>query len=158
MKSDAFNQNASPGFIEIYSLQMRTAQDLKLFALFTIGGDSNKRKYAPLAKKLVNLGFTIYATIGTHKYFKSKGIASILLHKMWEKKNPNLEDLFRVDWFDVVFHVKERKPSADAKVDEQVIREWTVKNNRPYITDLTVAKNFVHKLEKRMVVRSGSNE
>ena len=45
MKNDTYNQNASPGFIEIYTLQMRLAQKKDRFALLTIGENKNNPAY-----------------------------------------------------------------------------------------------------------------
>jgi argininosuccinate synthase len=156
MKDETFNQNASPGFIEIYSLQMRKAQGRERYALFTIGGDQHKKLFAPLAKKMVELGFVLYATENTHKYFKKKGIDSILLFKMYERKNPDLEDLLRQNRFDVIFNIPHRKPGKEARRDGQVIREWAVKTDTLLITNYEVAKNFVKKLKKRLVHQGGN--
>jgi len=153
MKDYSFNQNASAGFIEIYTLQMRTAQETKRYALFTIGEEEDKKAFLPLAKKLIQLGFELYATENTHKYLEKKKVESVLLHKMYKGLNPNLEDLIKQNRFDVIFHKPYKEQFAKSKADEKVIREWAVKTDTLYITDLETAKNFVHKLEKRLVTR-----
>lgn len=156
MKDDAFNQNASPGFIEIYSLQMRMAQDQERFALFTVGEKADKKAFLGVAKDLIDLGFTLYATEGTHDYFEKNGVENIMLHKMFKKKNPNLEDLLSQNRFDVIFHKPYKKQFAESKKDEEVIRKWAVKTDTKLINDIEVARNFVKKLKKRMVHRNGS--
>lgn len=157
MKDDTFNQNASPGFIEIYSLQMRMSQDAEKFALFTVGPD--KARWMPLAKEMVEMGYTLYSTEGTHKAFKEAGISSILLHKMHEKRNPNLEDLLSQDRFDIIFH--EESESISNKEDTEVIREWAVKTDTKLIKEFETAEKFVHKLSKqtgRRVKMNGKGE
>ncbi len=151
MKDYSFNQNASSGFIEIYSLQMRTAQATKRYALFTIGSQADKKIFAPIAKTLQGLGFELYATENTRKYFKKQKVDSILIHKMHEGENPNLEDLLRQNRFDVIFHTPYPDQENEAVLDGKTIREWAVKTDTKLIADAATAKNFVHKLEKRMV-------
>lgn len=158
MKDMTFNQNASAGFTEIYSLQMRLSQAVKKYALFTIGEDSNKKLFAPIARDLVALGFELYATENTHKYFKKQKIDSILLHKVHEAQNPNLEDLLRQQRFDVIFHVPYNKPSQEAQVDVEAIESWAVKTDTKLIGDSKVAQKFIKKLQKHLVVQKKSEK
>ncbi len=156
MKDMTFNQNASAGFTEIYSLQMRLSQDTKKYALFTIGDEADKKAFAPVAQSLHELGFELYATENTHKFLKKKGVPSIQLHKMHENLNPNLEDLLRQNRFDVIFHVPYTKSSVEAVADEEMIRKWAVKTDTKLITEIKVAQNFVKKLQKHMVVQKSA--
>lgn len=153
MKSSAFNQNVSAGFIEIYTLQMRLAQDKERFALLTIGEDKNKQAFLPVIKQLHELGFNFYATENTHEFLKKQGIESILLHKMYKKEYPSLDDVLRQDIFDLIINVPYDKQLAEAKKDESVIRKWAVRNNVPLIKDLPTAEELVGRLEKHMIVR-----
>lgn len=151
MKSAGFNQNCSAGFIELYSLQMRTAQETKRYALFTIGEAKDKKLFRPLAQELIDLGFELYATEHTHDYFQKKGIPSILLHKMYEKRNPQLGDLLKQNRFDVIFHTPNHNATNGAVSDAQAIREWAVKTDTKYLDNYEVAANFVKKLKKHLV-------
>lgn len=154
MKSSAFNQNASAGFIEIYTLQMRLAQDKERFAFLTIGEESNKKAFLPVVKSLKELGFKFYATEGTHAFLKKHGLESALVHKMHTNQNPSLEDVLRENIFDLIINLPYKKHTAEAAADETTIREWAVKNEVTLVTDLIVAQRLVEKLKKRMVVRS----
>ncbi len=153
MKDASFNQNASPGFIEIYTLQMRLAQETDKFALLTIGEERNKRKFLPLIQRLKKLGFFFYATENTHKFLKNNKIESILLNKMYSGENPNLEDILKQNLFDLIIDIPYSKQTAGSEKDEEVIREWAVKNDIPLFTDFKTTENLVKKLEKRMVVQ-----
>jgi argininosuccinate synthase len=53
MKNDLFNQNASPGFIELWTLQMKMAKQTKKNILLTIGGPENKEKLLSEMKTLL---------------------------------------------------------------------------------------------------------
>lgn len=151
MKDDTFNQNASPGFIEIYTMQMRQAQETKRYALFTIGEKSDKKKFSKLAVRLIDLGFELYATEQTHQYFKQLGVDSILLHKMHEGQNPNLEDLLQQNRFDLIFHRPYKKTTKESRQDATVIKEWAVKTDTKYLTDFETAERLVKRLEKELV-------
>lgn len=153
MKSSSFNQNVSAGFIEIYTLQMRLAQDKERFALLTIGEDKNKKAFLPVIKNLLELGFVFYATENTHEFLKRQGIESILLHKMYKKTYPSLDDVLRQDIFDLIINVPYDKQLPAAKKDESVIRKWAVRNNVPLVKDLQTAQELVRRLQKHMIVR-----
>jgi argininosuccinate synthase len=153
MKSSAFNQNASAGFIEIYTLQMRLAQDKERFALLTIGEDKNKKAFLPIIKDLDELGFKFFATEHTHEFLKKNKITSILLHKMYKKEHPNLDDMLRQDLFDLIINVPYDNQFPEAKKDESIIRKWAVRHNAPLIKDLQTGKELIEKMKKRMIVR-----
>lgn len=152
MKDSSFNQNASAGFIEIYSLQMRQAQEKERYALLTVG-DQDKKKFVPLAKKLIDLGFVLYATENTHESLTKDGVQSILLHKLNSHLNPNLEDMLSQDRFDVIFHTLQQVKGVHEKEHADAIREWAVKHDTKLITDIETAENFLKKLEKNLVIR-----
>jgi carbamoyl-phosphate synthase large subunit len=151
MKDESFNQNCSAGFIEIYSLQMRTAQGRKGYALFTIGDQKDKAQFAPYAHRLRKMGFELYATKNTHSFLKKQKVNSTLIFKMHEESQPNLTDMLKQNRFDVIFHVPYSGQSAEDVDDSKMIQEWAVKNDTPYLTRADQAENFVKKLEKKMI-------
>jgi len=150
MKNDAYNQNASPGFIEIYTLQMRLAQNKHRYALLTIGEDKNKKAFLPYVKILAKLGYNFYATENTHKFYKKHGIESVFIYKMHQKKYPNLEELLQQNFFDLIIHAPYKNKPENAK-DEEVIRKWTVKHSIPVVNDARVFKVLTDKLQKHIV-------
>lgn len=153
MKSSAFNQNASAGFTEIYTLQMRLAQDKERFALLTIGEEKNKKKFLPLIKELKELGFKFYATEHSHDFYAKHGVESILVHKMYKGTFPSLEDILRQNVLDLIINVPYDKQFPQAKEDERIIKKWAINNDVPIIRDLETGEKLVAKMKKRMVVR-----
>ena len=154
MASDAFNQNASAGFIELYSLQMRLAQRAERTVLLSIGQRSNKLKLLPEMKKLKAMGYKIYATYKTHKFLKVHGIEAIEVNKISEPRlKPNLKDLLDANRFDLIINIPTNKeePATKEKTDGQIIREKAIENNVMLITNITVAKNMVEKLRAARV-------
>ncbi|MGB9883584.1 MAG: argininosuccinate synthase [Microgenomates group bacterium] len=150
MASTAFNQNASAGFIELYTLQMRLAQRAEKTVLLSVGKRSNKTKLLKEFKKLKEMNYKIYATYKTHKFLLKNGIESILVNKISQPHlKPNLLDLLQQNRFDLIINIPTgKKTSAKEKTDGQMIREYALKNKAYLITNIEVAKKFVEKLEK----------
>lgn len=158
MKSDSFNQNASAGFTEIYSLQMRLAQEKERFALVSIGDQKDKEEFLPVLRDLESLGFNFFATIGTHDFLSKNGITSIPVQKMNSDRNPNLEDIMRKNILDLIVDVPYSKPPKGMLEDRAIIREWVIKNEVTRIHELDSAKQLIHKMKKRMVVRAKKSQ
>ncbi len=153
MKDDHFNQNASAGFIEHYTLQMKLAQRRERRALIAIGGRDKKIKLLPEIRILAARGYKLYATYKTHKFLKTNGIEAILVQKIsTPEMKPNLLDLLEANRFDIILNIPtktERESSAEKeKTDGQTIREIAVKTDTPLITQVSVAKDVVGKIEK----------
>lgn len=148
MASTAFNQNASAGFIELYTLQMRLAQRAEKTVLLSIGKRNNKKELIPEIKQLATLKYRLYATYKTHKFLKSYKIDSIMVNKISSPHlKPNLADLLEADRFDLIINIPTaRKTTEKEKTDGQFIREMAIKFNTPLVTSVTVAKQTVAKL------------
>jgi len=148
MVSDAFNQNASPGFIELYTLQMRLAQRKEKTVLLSIGKRENKLKLLHYAKKLYELGYKIYATYKTHKFLKNHGIEAILVHKISEPhKHPNLKNLLEANRFDLIINISfGRRAREKEMTDGKFIRKKAVETGALLITSVEVAKQTIDKL------------
>lgn len=154
MSSDTFNQNASAGFIELYTLQMRLAQRAERTVLLSIGKRQNKVKLLPEMKKLKAMSYKLYATYKTHKFLKSKGIEAIEVNKISTPNlKPNLKDLLDANRFDLIINIPtgSENGSPKEKTDGQIIREKAIENNVMLITNVTVAKNMVEKLQASRV-------
>lgn len=154
MSSDAFNQNASAGFIELYTLQMRLAQRAERTVLLSIGKQNNKAKLLPEMKKLKEMGYKIYATEKTHQFLKDHQIEAIEVHKISEPdRKPNLQDMLEANRFDLIINIPtgNGENTNKEKTDGQIIREKAIKNNAMLITNVNVAKNMVEKLQAARV-------
>ncbi len=156
MASTDFNQNASPGFIELYTLQMRLSQRAEKTALLSIGSRENKMKLKKTIHTLSDMGYKLYATYKTHKYLSREKIGAILVNKISEPaKKPNLQDLLLSNRFDLIINIptapdKEERSDKE-RTDGQVIRQMAVKNNVKMVTSVEVAKELVDKLQSARV-------
>lgn len=156
MEDTSFNQNASAGFIEHYTFQMKLAQRRQRTVLLAVGGRAQKLKMLPQMKALDKLGYRMYATYKTYKFLKTNGIEAILVNKISSPElKPNLSDLLDARRFDVIINIPTTKDSTTGKpkekTDGQIIREKAVKSNTPLITSVSVAQEMVAKLTKAKV-------
>lgn len=146
--STAFNQNVSAGFIELYTLQMRLAQQKEKTVLLTVGKRKNKLLLKDEFLKFKELGFKIYATYKTFKFLQKLGIEAILVHKISAvHKKPNLLDLLQANRFDLIVNIPTgRHRKEKEKTDGEIIREYAVKNKTLIITEISMVKKLVSKL------------
>jgi argininosuccinate synthase len=148
MKSNAFNQNASAGFTEIYTMQMRLSQEKERYALVSVN-DDNKERFAPLVSALQKLGIVLFATEGTYKYLATQGIKAVLVHKASEEnRKPNLVDLLKQNRFDLIINVPSPGDNENEHRDGKQIRHWSVVNNVQLITDFDVLKTTVDRMQR----------
>lgn len=148
-KSNAFNQNASPGFTEIYTMQMRLSQEKERYALISVGGDQNKDRFAPHVGELAKLGYVLFATEGTHDFLEKCGVKTVLVHKArTEKMKPNLLDLLKQNRFDLIVNVKSPGEDENEERDGKQIRHWSVMNGVELITDHDVFVSTVERMKK----------
>lgn len=146
MKSSAFNQNCSSGFIEIYTLQMRLAQQAEKTCLFSIGKITDKKRLLPVGKMLSRLKYKIYATKKTHFFLKENGIASLLVYKIQEKGKPNLIDLLNQNRFDLIINIPTGKILKKETTDGKIIRRKAIETGTTLVTESEVAETLVKKL------------
>src|SRR3989338_8005974 len=148
----SFNQNASSGFIELYTFQMRLAQRSEKTVLLSFGQRSNKVKLLPVAKALNQMKYKIYATYKTHKFLKVRRIEAILVNKISNRHlKPNLFDLLQSNRFDLIINIPTTKDSTSKEItDGQVIREYALKKKTLLITDIEVAKKLIAQLQRQI--------
>ncbi|MCL4382767.1 argininosuccinate synthase, partial [Patescibacteria group bacterium] len=146
MKSAAFNQNASSGFIEIYTLQMRLAQQAEKTALLAIGEMIDKKRLSPAAQKLTELKYKLYATPKTHFFLKEIGIPSIMVYKISQKGEPNLLDQLVQKRFDLIINIPHGGKVKKEMTDGKIIRQKAIETGTTLITESEVAEHLVEKL------------
>lgn len=156
MVSEGLNQNASAGFIEHFTLQMKLAQRRQRTALLSVGGRDTKIKLLGSMQQLTKMGYQLYATYKTHKFLRSNGVEAILVNKIATPElKPNLGDMLAAKRFDIIINIPtqtEREETlAREKTDGQVIREMAVSSDTPLITSLSVANEMIAKLARAKV-------
>ena len=88
-----------------------------------------------VAKRFAELGFTIKATEGTHKFLAENGVESEFIFKEYEGR-PNITDAITNSEIQLVINTPIGKLS---KHDDSYIRKSAIKYRVPYITTLAAA-------------------
>jgi len=88
-----------------------------------------------VAKRFAELGFTIKATEGTHKFLAENGVESECIFKEYEGR-PNISDAIKNGEIQLVINTPIGKLS---KHDDSYIRKSAIKYRVPYITTLAAA-------------------
>ena len=94
--------------------------------------DSQKPEILPIAKKLHELGFTLYGTVGTVRYMESHGVPMSLVRKVQEG-SPNIIDMIRGADVDLVINTPGDK---NARQDHFQMMRATIDYSIPYVTTI----------------------
>jgi carbamoyl-phosphate synthase large subunit len=102
--------------------------------------DRDKDRAVTVARDLVDLGFTIYSTGGTHTRLTAEGIPCTRLFKLHEQARPNVIDMMK----NREIHFIINTPSThEAREDEVQIRSTAVAQKISYATNLPAAEASV---------------
>ncbi|ADC69238.1 MGS domain protein [Methanocaldococcus sp. FS406-22] len=128
-----------------YKAQLSANMELPIIGnVFISVRDRDKKQVVEVAKKLHELGFTIYATEGTAKVLRDNGIPAILVKKISESPNDNILKLMRDGKIHLIINTSSGKK---AKSDGYYIRRAAVDLGIPYITTIPGAKAAVKAIE-----------
>lgn len=116
--------------------------------LLTLGDLEDKIEFLDSAKKLNEMGFTIYATTNTHALLKEHKVRSKLVYKINEKKNPNILSMLEKKKFDLVINTQSMKHEHKSMRDGYIMRRKAIDYNIPLINNLKIAILFVNSIYK----------
>src|SRR5580658_4550629 len=117
--------------------------------LISAGKLADKDKMFPAIEKLSKLNVSIYATPGTYRYLTQKGVSNQELHKIADKREPNIRSFLKQDRLDLVINVLTGNNDYDEASDSNLIRTMAIENGIPLITDIDVALQTIEQLIKR---------
>ncbi|MHA1255277.1 MAG: carbamoyl-phosphate synthase (glutamine-hydrolyzing) large subunit [Promethearchaeota archaeon] len=121
--------------------------------LISVGGDKLKKEIIPIALKLKNLGFTIFATEHTAETLKENGIDAVKLYKVSDRgMEPNIRECMVNGRIDMVINIP-LPTTVEEKFrqvieDEYQIRRMAVDFNIPVIINLQLAEAITDAIEK----------
>jgi argininosuccinate synthase len=142
-----FNVMNSAPFIEVYSMQMRLAQQRgEKSALLSIGKERHKKQLVDCAHKLSKLGYQLFATEKTHEYLLKQGVPNFKVYKIHEKKKPNLSQMLDQRRFDIVLNIPTGSKDKAEMSDGAMIRRKAVDTDVPIYTTVDTAKRRIRKL------------
>ncbi len=108
--------------------------------VFLSVSDRDKERAMPIARDLVELGFTIYSTGGTHERLIAEGIPSNRLFKLHEGARPNVLDMLKNQEIHFIINT----PSThEARADEVKIRSTAIAQKTSHATNLSAAEASV---------------
>ncbi|MAX46003.1 MAG: carbamoyl phosphate synthase large subunit [Euryarchaeota archaeon] len=99
--------------------------------------DEDKEGLIPVAKKLQEMGFTIYATPGTADSIRANGVEVQTVYRINDRKHPDALDLMRKG--QVSFIVNVPTVSGGAVRDGNMMRRLAVEMNIPFVTTMSGA-------------------
>ncbi|MFX0076730.1 MAG: carbamoyl phosphate synthase large subunit, partial [Candidatus Hermodarchaeota archaeon] len=120
--------------------------------LISVGGEELKSKVLPLAMKIRDLGFTIFATEDTKKALNNNGIDAVRLYKVHEYgMEPNIMSCLQNGRIDMVINIPlpttvEEKFKTIME-DEFKIRRMAVDFNIPVLINLELAEAVINAIE-----------
>jgi carbamoyl-phosphate synthase large subunit len=116
--------------------------------LLSIGARADKQKFLHAAQELRGLGLAIFATEQTSLFLRQQGIENTLLHKVHERKTPNIRDFLRERKIEFVISIPDpgRKAAFDSDFE---LRRLAVDFSIPLLTNLQIADLFVHALAQK---------
>ena len=97
--------------------------------------DHDKANVTPIARRFHELGFKIYATAGTAKHLRSRGVPAEAILKVHEGR-PNAIDLMVSDRIQLLINTPLGKLTQQ---DDYSIRQAALQHRVPYTTTLSAA-------------------
>ena len=139
------------GMADSFGLAFYKAQEAAKQYLPCEGGvlitvtDKDKGEALEIAREFENIGFTVYATEGTHRFFTEQGVRSEKILKMFEGR-PGIVDEIKNQKIQLVINTPIGKLS---KYDDSYIRKAAIKYKIPYITTMAAARATVKGIQAR---------
>ena len=123
--------------------------------VFLSVADLDKNRAVAVARDLVDLGFKVFSTGGTHARLKAEGIPCTRLFKLAEQARPNVIDMMK----NREIHFVINTPSGhEAREDEVRIRSTAIAQKISHATNLSAAEASVKAIrslkEKELTVKS----
>ncbi len=115
--------------------------------MLSTGPFESKSKFLPQAKRLVDLGFQLFATRGTADFMRYHGIHSEVLSWPLEKKEPNALTYIKELKLDLIINIP-KSYEEEELTNDYILRRKAVDFNIPLITNLQFAERFIDALSK----------
>jgi len=103
----------------------------------------DKSALLPLANKIKDLGFNIFATEGTSKFLNENSIENTEIKKLHEGR-PNIADAIKNKELNLIINTPVGK---DSKYDDSYIRMMAIQRKTPYVTSLAAAEASISGIE-----------
>ncbi|MFZ5938978.1 MAG: carbamoyl-phosphate synthase (glutamine-hydrolyzing) large subunit [Bacteroidota bacterium] len=115
--------------------------------LLSTGGMRSKVEMVNSCRMLVERGYSLFATHGTHEFLRLNGIESVDLAWPDENKKPNVLDYLSSKTIDLVINIPKDLSSHELSND-YTIRRSAVDFNIPLITNARLASAFIYAITR----------
>ena len=116
--------------------------------LLSTGPFESKALFLPDAKRLHELGFSLFATRGTADFMQYHGIPSKILFWPLEKKEPNILSYIEQGQLDLIINIPKSIEEEDL-TNDYIVRRKAVDFNIPLITNLQIAERFIDAISQK---------
>ncbi|MGC8662816.1 MAG: carbamoyl-phosphate synthase large subunit [Thermoplasmata archaeon] len=124
-----FNEALFKAFISVYKINKKSV-------LLSLNDDDKKKlDFLDYIKD-----WEIYATPGTYRCLKEKGLESKIVYKISDNREPNILDIIRKNGIGIVINTPGK--SYRSFGDGYYIRREAIDNNIPVITNIKLARNI----------------
>ncbi len=115
--------------------------------LLSTGTIKDKADLLESVRKLMEMGYELYATGGTHKFLEQNGIKTTMLNWPLDKKEPNALTYLKERKIDFVINIPKSYEEQELEND-YMIRRAAVDFNISLITNVQNAKLFIESISK----------
>ncbi len=115
--------------------------------LISIGGEKQKYELLKTVRDFEKMGYELYGTSHTAKFFQEKGIKIKSLHKIQGKKEPNILTYLKNKKIDFLISIPGEYQNPKSKT-AYLIRRTAVDFDTPLLTNVEVVKLLVRTLKK----------
>ena len=116
--------------------------------LISLGGRENKEKFLDSAGKLASMGYKLFATPKTSEFLEKSGIPNFMVHKISERKSPNIRDCLKKNRLDMIINIPENYAHKEM-TDGYFIRRKAADLGIPLITNRQLAKLFTDSIASK---------
>ena len=113
--------------------------------LLSTGTLEEKLSFLDSARRLIELGYDLFASQGTAKFLASKDVPVTQLHWPLEAKEPNIATLIKNREIDLIINIPKDNREKELK-NNYLIRRMAVDFDVPLITNIKVAREFIDAL------------
>ncbi len=128
---------------------LATEQQVKKPALFLSVPDEQKHKFVEETASLINAGWKIFTTAGTHAYLQDHGVKTQLVHKISERKEPGVASTIAKQCVGLAISVP--STTADNK-DAYTIRRLAIDSHIPLLTDAETGRLLMRCLSDKALL------
>ena len=106
--------------------------------------DKDKREFLPMAERMINQGYILFATEGTHRFLKENNIKSEIINKISDE-SPNILDKLKNREIDILINTPTK--ANDSQRDGFRIRRTAIEYGIEVLTSLDTLNTILEILE-----------